>query len=373
MEMVKQNQLSAEEMLGALNLGTFDIFDLDLVHNGLVASTPVATFNDMQPMFEELKRLENLVRHNVNYEPTKKEVSNVYRKYPSLEFTRRAPGLGNHFSELSRRMAVWKNARSSLNLPGRYSEIEATKAFCEFCDEYRSEESYRFLKQQPTAIFDDDPSLDQLALEELWAMTQRVKLCSLTPRQEGDRQKLEVHVANEIRDILIGIEEEILTAVFCNSGQSPWNQDFDKDRETAEMIVDERIAKGDCHQILGVLGKSRPVIIGTDNREVAKGDCLQTPGPCNGSRDLHRYGTRFAYPGSLDSESGYLIHNPNQSEEIWSNTTTAGMFWKESFSTGGSSSSSSGLFFRGSSSNTPGLLGTDPFSRGWSGSNNTRM
>ncbi|MCJ1425374.1 hypothetical protein MMC29_003273 [Sticta canariensis] len=260
MEMVKQNQLSAEEMLGALNLGTFDIFDLDVVHNGLVACTPIATFNHMRPMFEELEKLENLVRHNINYELTKEEVSNLYSKYPSLKFTMRAPGLGNHLSELSRRMAVWKNARSSLNLPGRYSEIEATRAFCEFCDEYRSEASYRFLKQQPMAIFDDDPSLDQLALEELWAMTQRLKLGSLTPRQEGDRQKLEVHVANEIRDILIGIEEEILTAEFCNSGQSPWNQDFDNDRETAEMIVDERIAKGECHQILGILGKSRQIM-----------------------------------------------------------------------------------------------------------------
>ncbi|MCJ1429512.1 hypothetical protein MMC29_007427 [Sticta canariensis] len=225
-------------------LKTPDIFDLDLIDNGMIAGTRIEVFYETGPMLNELMEIEKRIRHDYR-RVARQDLRRLFRKYPILEFTERGQEPWNFYPELKRRMDVWKNARFCLRSSVSDKEKEATKAFSVFYHEHTIKNQFQFLNQQANAEFESGLLLNQYALDELWALTRRLKLRPLTPAQEEDRKKLERFVAAEVRDNLISMEWiEIADRVF-NSGGSVKDHDFDKDRETAAKIVDERIAKGD--------------------------------------------------------------------------------------------------------------------------------
>ncbi|MCJ1428115.1 hypothetical protein MMC29_006023, partial [Sticta canariensis] len=221
-----------------------NIFDLDLIDNGLIAGTRIETFYEMKSMLDELLRFEDLISH-ANYKVTQEDLNNLLCKYPLLEFTKRAPGPGDPYSGITRRMSIWALARFRLHLPASEKETEATKAFFKFTLDYEFLDSFDFLEQQPSAEPEEYVLLVHYALDELWALTQRLKLRPLTHAQEADRQALERFVASHVKLNLIDIEHEKITRHMYNSGQSAWLHLFRKERKTATKIVDERIARGD--------------------------------------------------------------------------------------------------------------------------------
>ncbi|MCJ1426047.1 hypothetical protein MMC29_003949 [Sticta canariensis] len=201
-----------------ISLSKPNIFDLDLIDNGMIAGTPVETFNDMRPMLDELLKLEKMVRRQ-KYEVTEEDLSNLYRKYPFLEFTKRAAGPGGP-SSVANRMRAWEDARCCLDLPAPYEEKQVTQAFSVFLHEYNFKESFQFLKRQPSAEIEEYLLLDHAALDELWALTQRLKFRPLTPSQEEDRQKLEQFVESEMRITPINMEDDLTERLSVESGPS---------------------------------------------------------------------------------------------------------------------------------------------------------
>lgn len=218
-----------------------DIFDLDLIDNGMIVGTRIEVFYEMGHMLDELVELENRVRRRV----TEEDLSDLFRKYPVLEYTERGLEPRNSYWDLGRRMDAWRNARFCLRFSVSEKEKEATRAFSAFFHEHTIKHRFQFLKEQTNEETRNGHVLNQYVFDDLWALTQRLKLRPLTPAQEEDRQKLEQFVATEVRLNLIGMEWIRIVEPVFESGQSIKDHDFDKDRDMATKIVDERIAKGD--------------------------------------------------------------------------------------------------------------------------------
>lgn len=177
---------------------------------------------------------------------TREDLRRLFRKYPILEFTERGEEPRNFYRELESRLDAWKNARFCLRSSVSDKEKDATKAFSKFYHQHFIKNKFQFLKWQTSEESKTGLLLNQYAFDELWALTQRLKLRPLTPAQEEDRQNLEQFVAPEIRHNLICMEWIEIAGHAFESGVRILDQDhdFDKDRETATKIVDERIAKG---------------------------------------------------------------------------------------------------------------------------------
>ena len=212
-----------------------NIFDLDLIDNGLIAGTRIETFYEIANMFYEICELDT--RNDEDYVVTEEDVNHLFDRYPLLEFTNRDPVPGEPFSEISKRMATWSTARSQLGIPVSEREKEATEGFSQFMLEYELRGTFvDFLACQPMAETQEAILLVLHALDDLWAMTQRLKVRPLlTQAQEADRQNLERYVASQVKLSLVDFEHEKIT--------------HDTERRAAIRIVEERIAEGDWQEL----------------------------------------------------------------------------------------------------------------------------
>lgn len=95
-------------------------------------------------------------------------------------------------------MVTCKLARDRLRSPVSNKEKKAVGTFLRFSLHYKYLGCFDFPKQKPSAkpkeIFSE-----HYALDELWEMTQRLKLRPLTYAQEADRQVLERFIASAVR------------------------------------------------------------------------------------------------------------------------------------------------------------------------------
>ncbi|MCJ1424735.1 hypothetical protein MMC29_002623 [Sticta canariensis] len=222
-----------------------NIFDLDLIDNGLIAGTRIEIFYEIRPMLEEFLQLEMRLDLE-SYEMSEEEIRFLYYKYPRLGFITSAPGMGNPYTEAVIRLLVWSRAQNQLDLPASEKEKEATEALIafHFC---MSTGWCAFLKEESDVELKEMYYVTHHALDELWEMTQRLKLRPLTQAQEADRKRLESFVTREVRVVLIHLEYENVSRRKYGLGQSAeWRRRFEEeDRRVATRIVDERIAKGD--------------------------------------------------------------------------------------------------------------------------------
>lgn len=225
-----------------------NIFALDGTES--FAGTSVETWNTVQPMISDLKELAQLASDRPrDFCLARKDVEQLYRKYPLLEYVEREPAPGNPYLELRARVVVWRRVYFYLGYSLSEEKRQAPDAFWEFMKSVPSA-SYRFIWPRAHAVMKYDlyfpnysdswvgvPTLAQdftyfhyLALDELWAFSQNLKLKQLTPCQEQDRQRLEDWIASEVNDLLI--EEECLKL----------DPAMEYDCEIATQIVEARIA-----------------------------------------------------------------------------------------------------------------------------------
>lgn len=240
-------------------LRTPTIFDLDLIDNGLIFGTRIETLYDMGLMVNELLIFEDLVRCE-NYTVTEDDLIYLYRKYPLLESlcTDQADEPLNYYVELERRLDRWRDARMYLCSPASTKEKEATRALLVFIDHYATQRHFQFLKRPTRVKLTVHLLADQHALDELWALTQRLKQRPLTPSQEEGRQKLANYVALEIRGFLIFIEWTDRLERVCRSGQEVRANELNEEKKKAMKIVDERIARGEWQGMGEYKFKFRP-------------------------------------------------------------------------------------------------------------------
>lgn len=248
-----------QEMVNHLDfLETRTIFDLDLIDNGMILGTRIETFYEMDLILCLLKDLEGSVLYE-GYTVTEEDIDNIRREYPMLRslVTDGAQEPLDLDVKLGRRMDRWRDARLCLDLPISNKEKEIRIVLSYFLDVCAPERRFKLFKRR-TRNVEDLFTADQLALDELWALTQRLKLRSLTPSQEDERQKLAEYVATEIRAFLIFIEWTDRLEIVCRSGKTVRAHELDEEEKTATKIVDERIAKGDWQGTRRYKFKFRP-------------------------------------------------------------------------------------------------------------------
>ena len=222
-----------------------NIFDLDLIHNGLIAGTRIETLYEMRPMIVELLDLEISVTRHPRV-VSEREKRDLYDKFPMLEPLTSAPRIGNPFAEALTGWKVWKRAQLQLHLPASDKEQEATGPL-NGLDVCMSAREFSYLPPRPAGDSTEIFYLTRLALDRIWEMTQRMKDRPLTDAQEADRKRLERFVEAEVRSVLIALEYE---DVVRRKNRAGLNDDWcryivEEDTREATRTVDERIARGE--------------------------------------------------------------------------------------------------------------------------------
>lgn len=219
-----------------LTVRTTNIFDLELEYFNSIAHTPIETFDAMRPIHTELEELVK-VAHERDYPVNKHEVNLLYLKYPVLEFSNRAPGIGEPWSEMEARMRLWRIALDHFGYRPSEKQRQILSVYSEF-NVQNNVGYFKFLPQQRVQSLWETLLLRHKALDELWsfALNLKSKRKELTPLQEEDRLKLERFIASQLKENLI--------SYFCMETRWTYIGPIPDLRARAISITESRISSG---------------------------------------------------------------------------------------------------------------------------------